>query len=152
MDPLSFKTDSGKNFFHKKKWIIMDANHQKLGRFSSEIAFRIKGKDKPFFSPNFDCGDYIIVINSDQIQLTGKKWLKKKYIRYTGYPGGKRITTVKDLFKKDSRILIYKAVKGMLPKNRLGKKMIKKLRIYKGKDHKHNAQNPVLLKNYNNTI
>ncbi|WP_185859122.1 50S ribosomal protein L13 [Blattabacterium cuenoti] len=146
MDPLSLKTASSKRSSIVKSWVIMDATNQILGRFSSRIASIIIGKHKPFFSPHVDCGDYVIVINSNSIRLTGKKWNHKKYIRYTGYPGGRKVTLVKNLFNKDSRILIYKAVKGMLPKNRLGRSVLKNLHVYQKSNHKHKAQKPILFK------
>ncbi|WP_185870340.1 50S ribosomal protein L13 [Blattabacterium cuenoti] len=142
MEPLSFKT-----IFKKKNspkmWIIMDAKNQNLGRFSSEVASKIRGKHKSNFSPHLDCGDHVIVINSKKIKLSGKKWNHKKYIRHTGFPGGKKIISVKNLFNQDSRKLIYKAVKGMLPKNRLGRKIIKNLHVYHEDQHKHQSQNPI---------
>ncbi|WP_185864301.1 50S ribosomal protein L13 [Blattabacterium cuenoti] len=147
MNTLSFKTLS----FNKKSiirsWFIMDAKNQVLGRFSSNIANVIMGKYKIFYSPHIDCGDYVIVINSNNILVTGNKWNNKKYIRYTGYPGGKKIILFKDLLNKDSRILIYKSVRGMLPKSRLGRLMLKKLYVYPEENHKHQSQKPILLKN-----
>lgn len=122
----------------------MDATNQILGRFSSKIASIIIGKHKPFFSPHIDCGDHVIVINSNNIRLTGKKWNHKKYIHYTGYPGGQKETYVKNLLNKDSRILIYRAVNGMLPKNRLRRLILKNLHVYKKSNHNHEAQKPVL--------
>ncbi|WP_185851413.1 50S ribosomal protein L13 [Blattabacterium cuenoti] len=142
MDPLSFKTLSKKKGI-SKMWIIMDAKNQYLGRFSSQVASIIRGKHKSDFSPHMDCGDHVIVINSNKIKLSGKKWNKKKYIRHTGFPGGKKIISVKNLFQKDSRKLIFKAVKGMLPKNRLGRKIIKNLHVYHEEKHKHQSQNPI---------
>ncbi|AWU42578.1 50S ribosomal protein L13 [Blattabacterium punctulatus] len=142
MDFLSFKTINKND---SKNWIIMDAKDQYLGRFSTKIALIIRGKHKTNFSPNLDCGDYVIVINSKKIKLTGKKWINKKYIRYTGYPGGKKIIFAKDLLIKNSTKIIYKAVKGMLPKNRLGNKIIKNLHIYPSSEHKHQAQKPIQL-------
>ncbi|WP_185859718.1 50S ribosomal protein L13 [Blattabacterium cuenoti] len=148
MDSLSFKTIFGKkSSIEEKMWVIMDASDQCLGRFSSKVALRIRGKHKPGFSPHMDCGDHVIVINSKKIKLTGKKWDHKKYVRYTGYPGGKKISSVKEVFNKNSRLLIYKAVKGMLPKNRLGHQIIKNLHIYQGSEHKHQAQKPILITN-----
>ncbi|WP_185858357.1 50S ribosomal protein L13 [Blattabacterium cuenoti] len=145
MDSLSLKTISYNKNYIIKSWIIMDATDQILGRFSSKIAFIMLGKHKPFFSYHVDCGDYVIVINSDNIRLTGKKWNKKKYIHYTGYPGGQKEIPIKRLFNKDSRDIIYKAVKGMLPKNRLGRLIFKNLYVYKKNEHKHQAQKPIKL-------
>ncbi|WP_185869439.1 50S ribosomal protein L13 [Blattabacterium cuenoti] len=151
MDPLSFKTVFIKKDSIKKSWIIMDATDQILGRFSSKVAYLIRGKHKSFFTPHINCGDHVIVINSDNIKLTGKKWNNKIYIRHTGYPGGRKITSIKNLYKKDSRDIIYKAVKRMLPKNRLGRLIFKNLHVYKKSNHKHKAQKPNFLKlNYKN--
>ncbi|WP_185872047.1 50S ribosomal protein L13 [Blattabacterium cuenoti] len=146
MNPLSLKTYSVKKKSIVKSWIIMDATNQILGRLSSQIVSIIRGKYKSFFSPHINCGDHVIVINSNHIKLTGKKWNNKKYIHYTGYPGGKKIIFLKNLFNKDSRILIYKAVKGMLPKNRLGRSILKNLHVYHESNHKHESQNPILFK------
>ncbi|WP_185872612.1 50S ribosomal protein L13 [Blattabacterium cuenoti] len=138
MDYLSFKTTYQIN---KKSWIIMDATGKKLGRLCSIIAFKIRGKHKPNFSPHLNCGDHIIVINSAKIQLSGKKWMYKKYIHYTGYPGGQKQILAKNIFKKNPCLLIHKAVFGMLPKNKLRKKLIKNLHIYSGNIHKHHQLN-----------
>ncbi|WP_185873145.1 50S ribosomal protein L13 [Blattabacterium cuenoti] len=143
MDSLSFKTISVKKKFIKKSWVLIDASDQILGRLSSKIACIIMGKHKSYFSPHIDCGDYVIVINSNKIKFSGNKWNNKEYVSYTGYPGGKKIIFAKDLFNKDSRILIYKSVKRMLPKNRLSRKIFKKnLYVYHNEKHNHNAQNP----------
>ncbi|WP_185855362.1 50S ribosomal protein L13 [Blattabacterium cuenoti] len=150
MDFLSFKTCSLKEKNIKSEWILLDASNQILGRFSSRIASIIIGKHRPFFSYNMICGDHVIVINSDYIKVTGKKLNNKKYIRHTGFPGGQKMIFFKDLLYKDSRKIVYKSVKGMLPKNRLGRFMLKKrLHIYSNSYHKHEAQKPILLKNFN---
>ncbi|WP_341653450.1 50S ribosomal protein L13 [Blattabacterium cuenoti] len=146
MNFLSFKTISAKKSSFIKSWIIIDAKNQILGRLSTKIACIIMGKHKPFFSPNINCGDHVIVINSNKIKLTGKKWKNKKYIHYTGYPGGQKIISIQDLLNKDSRSIIYKSVKGMLPKNRLGRLIFKNLHVYPKSEHKHIAQKPILLK------
>ncbi|WP_341657524.1 50S ribosomal protein L13 [Blattabacterium cuenoti] len=146
MNFLSFKTISAKKSSFVKSWIIIDAKNQILGRLSTKIACIIMGKHKPFFSPNIDCGDHVIVINSNKIKLTGKKWKNKKYIHYTGYPGGQKIISIQNLLNKDSRSIIYKSVKGMLPKNRLGRSIFKNLHVYPKSEHKHKAQKPILLK------
>ncbi|WP_185873682.1 50S ribosomal protein L13 [Blattabacterium cuenoti] len=147
MDFLSFKTNSKNKINYNKKWVIIDANNQYLGRLASKISLIIRGKHKSYFSPNIDCGDYVIVINSTKIKLSGKKWMQKKYIYYTGYPGGQKIISIKDLFKKNPNKLLYKSVKGMLPKNRLSQKIIKNLHIYQKEKHNHKAQKPFLIKN-----
>ncbi|WP_185867434.1 50S ribosomal protein L13 [Blattabacterium cuenoti] len=148
MDSLSLKTISAKKDYvvKSKSWIIIDATNQILGRLSTKIACIIMGKHKPFFSSHINCGDHVIVINSNKIKLTGKKCNDKKYIHYTGYPGGQKIISIKNLFNKDSRNIIYKSVKGMLPKNRLGRSIFKNLHVYPESEHKHKAQNPSLLK------
>ncbi|WP_341651527.1 50S ribosomal protein L13 [Blattabacterium cuenoti] len=146
MNFLSFKTISAKKSSFVKSWIIIDAKNQILGRLSTKIACIIMGKHKPFFSPNINCGDHVIVINSNKIKLTGKKWKNKKYIHYTGYPGGQKIISIQNLLNKDSRSIIYKSVKGMLPKNRLGRLIFKNLHVYPKSEHKHKAQKPILLK------
>jgi ribosomal protein L13, bacterial type len=146
MDFLSFKTISTKKNFIAKSWIIIDASDQILGRLSTKIACIIMGKHKPFFSPHINCGDNVIVINSSKIKLSGKKWNNKKYIFHTGYPGGQKIISIQNLFEKDSRSIIYKSVKGMLPKNRLGRLIFKNLHVYPKSEHKHQAQKPIFLK------
>ncbi|WP_185849049.1 50S ribosomal protein L13 [Blattabacterium cuenoti] len=146
MDYLSFKTISAKKNSVVKYWIIIDATNQILGRLSTKIACIIMGKHKPFFSPHINCGDHVIVINSNKIRLSGKKWNDKKYIYYTGYPSGKKIIPIKNLFNKNSRNIIYKSVRGMLPKNRLGRLIFKNLHVYPESKHKHEAQKPILLK------
>ncbi|WP_185868360.1 50S ribosomal protein L13 [Blattabacterium cuenoti] len=147
MDFLSFKTSFPKKDSLIRSWIILDATNQMLGRFSSTVASIMIGKHKPFFSPHLMCGDRVIVINSNHIKISGKKWNNKIYIRHTGYPGGRKITTFKDLFYKDSRKIIFKSVKRMLPKNRLGRLLLKKsLHIYPDSYHKHEAQKPIIIK------
>ena len=150
MDTLSYKTVSANKATVNKEWIVVDATNETLGRFSSRVAQIIRGKHKPSFTPHVDCGDNVIVINADKIRLTGKKWDKKVYIRYTGYPGGQRFVTAKDLIAKKPIALIEKAVRGMLPKNRLGDSLFGNLFVYQGSEHPHIAQQP---KEYNiNTI
>ncbi|WP_185882774.1 50S ribosomal protein L13 [Blattabacterium cuenoti] len=147
MDPFSFKTIFPKKNSVIKSWILLDAKDQILGRLSSSIAFIIMGKHKPIFSHHVICGDHVIVINSNNIKVNGKKKYNKKYIRYTGYPGGKKEIYFKDLLKKNSAMIIYKSVKGMLPKNRLSRLILKNnLHIYPRSHHEHKAQNPTLLK------
>lgn len=123
--------------------MVVDADGKVLGRIASEVAKVIRGKHKPSFTPNVDCGDNVIVINSDKVKLTGKKWTDKEYIRHTGHPGGQRKQTpleVKNL--KSSTILVERAVRGMLPKNRIGRAMFKNLYVYNGTEHPHEAQKP----------
>jgi len=142
VDTLSYKTISANRSNVDKQWIVIDAQDQVLGRLSSEVAKRIRGKHKPNFTPHVDCGDNVIVINSDQIRLTGKKWDNKVYVRYSGYPGGQKTSTPKQLMAKSSTRIVEKAVKGMLPKNRLGRALFGNLYIYEGADHPHEAQKP----------
>ena len=150
MDTLSYKTVSLNKATVNKEWIVVDATNETLGRFSSKVAQIIRGKHKPGFTPHVDCGDNVIVINADKIKLTGKKWDNKVYIRYTGYPGGQRFVTAKELLAKKPISIIEKAVRGMLPKNRLGDSIYKNLYVYVGTEHPHSAQQP---KEYNiNTI
>ncbi|MEM6829258.1 MAG: 50S ribosomal protein L13 [Bacteroidota bacterium] len=142
MDSRSYKTVSLNKASAEKKWVIVDADSQVLGRMASEVAKMIRGKHKPSFTPNMDCGDNVIVINSDKIRLTGKKWTDKQYVRHTGYPGGQRIETPRQVKEKSSTILVEKAVKGMLPNNRLGRQLFKNLYVYEGTEHPHEAQQP----------
>ena len=129
----------------ERKWYVVDAKDKILGRLAAEIASRLRGKHKPTFSPFIDNGDFIIVTNADKIQLTGKKWDEKKYYRHTGYMGGIKETTAKELLEKHPTDLVLKAVKGMLPKNKLGRAQLKKLKVYAGSDHPHQAQQPAEL-------
>jgi large subunit ribosomal protein L13 len=150
VDTLSYKTVSANKATVNKEWIVVDATNETLGRFSSRVAQIIRGKHKPEFTPHVDCGDNVIVINAEKIKLTGKKWDNKVYIRYTGYPGGQRSITARELMAKKPISMIEKAVRGMLPKNRLGDSIYKNLHVYVGKEHPHEAQQP---KEYNiNTI
>ncbi len=128
-----------------KKWYVVDAKDKVLGRLATQIAMRLRGKHKPVFTPHADTGDFVVVINADKVALTGKKWGKKIYYHHTGYVGGlKQITAEKLLEKKPEDILRF-AVKGMLPKNSLGRRQLKKLKIYVGTDHPHEAQQPEIL-------
>ncbi|MDN3688280.1 MULTISPECIES: 50S ribosomal protein L13 [Cyclobacterium] len=142
MNTLSYKTISANDATVDKNWVIVDAQSKILGRFASEVAKMLRGKHKPNFTPHVDCGDNVIVINAEKIRLTGKKWNEKVYVRHTGYPGGQRIATPKILMEKAPRTLVEKAVKGMLPKNRLGRKMYTNLYVYAGSEHPHSAQKP----------
>jgi len=123
-------------------WYVVDAADKTLGRLASEIAQYIRGKHKPTFTPHVDMGDYIIVVNAEKVKLTGKKWDDKKHYSHTNYPGGINEITYKELRAKDPEFIIEKAVKGMLPHNKLGKKMVKKLKVYSGPKHPHQAQQP----------
>lgn len=146
MDTNSFKTASLNKATVDKNWVIVDADSQVLGRMASEVAKMIRGKHKPSYTPHVDCGDNVIVINADKIRLTGNKWTEKQYVRHTGYPGGQRIQTPNQLKAKSSTILVEKAVKGMLPGNRLGSQLFKNLFVYEGAEHPHEAQKPKEIK------
>ncbi len=129
----------------ERKWHVVDAEGKILGRLATEIATRLRGKHKPTFSTFIDNGDFVVVTNAEKIQLTGKKWDDKKYYRHTGYIGGIKETTAKELLEKKPTDLLMKAVRGMLPKNKLGRAQLKKLKIYTGPEHPHAAQMPVAL-------
>ena len=145
MNTLSFKTISAKKGSVEKNWWILDADSRVLGRVASEVAKIIRGKHKPSFTPHVDCGDNVIVINAEKIRMTGDKMNSKEYISHSGYPGGqKRLSPKQMLAKKPERIFEY-AVKGMLPKNRLGRQLFKNLYVYIGDQHPHEAQNPKVL-------
>lgn len=126
----------------EKKWYIIDAEGQKLGRMASEIAKILRGKHKPIYTPHVDTGDFVIVINADKVELTGKKLEQKKYRYHTGYPGGLKEIPYKRMMAEKPEKVIELAVKGMLPKNSLGRSMLKKLRVYRGSEHNHEAQKP----------
>ena len=126
----------------KRKWYVIDAEGMVLGRLATEIARRLRGKHKPTYTPHIDTGDYIIVINADKIQLTGKKLDQKMYYHHTGYPGGLKSITAKALLQRKPERVLEHAVKGMLPKNRLGRRMFKKMKVYVGPEHPHQAQQP----------
>lgn len=129
----------------EKKWYVVDAENKVLGRLATEIANRLRGKHKPTFSPFIDNGDFIVVTNADKIQLTGNKWDDKTYYRHTGYIGGIKETTAKELLVKEPTDLIRFAVKGMMPKNKIGRAQLSKLKIYAGTEHPHEAQQPAVL-------
>lgn len=125
-----------------RKWYLVDAQDQILGRLASQVARIIRGKNKAIFTPNMDTGDFVVIVNADKVKVTGKRETLKQYIRHSGYPGGQKITNIQDMLVKKPEFIIENAVKGMLPKNRLGKKLIKKLKVYAGGDHPHTAQKP----------
>ncbi len=146
MNTNSFKTVSLNNATVEKNWIIVDADSLVLGRMASEVAKIIRGKHKPSYTPHVDCGDNVIVINTDKIRLTGKKWTDKEYVRHTGYSGGQRRETPNQVRARFSTILVEKAVRGMLPNNRLGRQLFKNLYVYEGTEHPHTAQKPEKVK------
>ncbi|MCZ6702722.1 MAG: 50S ribosomal protein L13 [Ignavibacteria bacterium] len=128
-----------------RKWYLVDAKDRVLGRMATEIAKIIRGKNKAIFTPNMDTGDFVVVVNADKVRVTGKRENLKQYIRHSGYPGGQKVTSFKEMMKKKPEFVVERAVKGMLPKNRLGRKLIKKLKVYSGEDHPHKAQKPEIL-------
>lgn len=146
MDSLSYKTISATAEGVTKDWYVIDATNEVLGRLASQIAKILRGKNKPCYTPHADCGDYVIVINADKVKLTGKKMTDKVYVRHTGYPGGQRFATPADYLAKKPTFIVEKAVKGMLPKTRLGEHILKNLKVYAGAEHPHAAQSPKEIK------
>ena len=145
MNTLSYKTVSVNKATANKEWVVVDAAGQPLGRMASKVAKILRGKHKTNFTPHVDCGDNVIVLNAGQVALLGNKWADKEYIWHTGYPGGQKSLTAEELQKKDSLRLIEHAVRGMLPKNRLGRVILKNLHVYEGSEHKHEAQQPKVI-------
>ncbi|MDE5638135.1 MAG: 50S ribosomal protein L13 [Alistipes sp.] len=146
MDSLSYKTISVNAATANKEWYVIDATDEVLGRLASQVAKILRGKNKPSYTPHVDCGDYVVVINADKVKLTGNKMTDKVYTRHTGYPGGQRFTTPAEYLVKKPTFIVEKAVKGMLPKNRLGDAILKNLKVYAGAEHPHAAQNPKTIK------
>jgi large subunit ribosomal protein L13 len=142
VDTLSYKTKSANKESVKKEWVVVNAEGEVLGRLASKVAKILRGKHKPSFTPHVDCGDNVIVVNAEKVKLTGKKMTDKKYFRHTGYPGGQVIDTPEKLLARKPGSLVEKAVKGMLPKNRLGSELFRNLHVFVGPDHDHQAQKP----------
>ncbi|MBE0640702.1 MAG: 50S ribosomal protein L13 [Bacteroidales bacterium] len=144
MDTLSYKTRSisVEAAREQKEWILVDAENQVLGRLASKVATILRGKHKTSYTPHIDCGDNVIIINAEKVVLTGNKLADKEYIHYTGYLGGQRVTTAGEMLRKHPERLVEKAVKGMLPRNRLGREMYRNLRVFVGGEHSHEAQKP----------
>ena len=142
MDVTSYKTVSANKATVKKEWIIVDAKDQVLGRFASAVAIILRGKHKADYTPHVDCGDNVIVVNADKVRLTGKKWTDKQYFSHSGYPGGQKRTSPEQLFAKKPTAVVENAIRGMLPKNRLGRDLFRNLFVYTGTDHPHEAQQP----------
>ena len=145
VNTLSYKTVSANKETVVKEWYVVDAKDVVLGRLASVVAMVLRGKHKPSFTPHVDCGDNVIVINADKIKLTGKKMSDKQYVRHSGYPGGQRFQTPEDLLAKKPTAVVEKAIKGMLPKSRLGSEMFRNLFVYAGENHPHEAQQPKTL-------
>lgn len=146
MNTVSYKTISANSATVQKNWYVVDAEDKTLGRFASEVAKILRGKNKPDFTPHVDCGDYVIVLNAEKIRLTGDKMNSKEYQTYSGHPGGRKVTIAKDQLERKPTSLVEIAVKGMLPKNRLGRKVIGNLFVYEGAEHPHAAQQPKEIK------
>ena len=153
MDTLSYKTLSPNAQSVEKEWLLIDATDQHLGRLCSKVAKILRGKNKPSYSPNVECGDNVIIINADKVVLTGKKMTDREYLSYTGYPGGQRVATAEILMQKSfnkhikagKHPLFIKVMKGMLPKNRLGRRLIENMHVYNGPNHPHEAQTPKVI-------
>lgn len=148
MSTLNYKTKSINKANADKQWVVVDAQDQTLGRLASRIAMVLRGKHKPLYTPHADCGDNVIVINAGKVKLSGLKWAQKDYIRHTGFPGGQRSLTAEEVMEKDPTRLVEYAVKGMLPKNRLGREILRNLHVFAGAEHNHEAQKPKVL-NFN---
>lgn len=146
MDSLSYKTISLNAATANKEWVLIDAKDEVLGRLASQIAKILRGKNKPSYTPHVDCGDNVVVINVDKVKLTGKKLTDKLYVRHSGYPGSQRFTSAADYLEKRPTFVLQHAVKGMLPKTRLGAVMLKNLKLFAGEEHLHVAQNPKTIK------
>jgi len=145
MNTLSYKTISANKNTVNKEWVILDAEGATLGRLASKAAFLLRGKHKPSFTPHVDCGDNVIIINADKFELKGNKMTDKQYVRHTGYPGGQRFATPEEILAKKPEMVIEKAVRGMLPKNKLGRQLFRNLYVFVGTEHPHEAQKPKML-------
>ena len=146
MNTLSYRTESVSKEKAEHKWYVVDAENQVVGRLCAQIASILRGKNKPSFTPHADTGDFVIVINADKVRFTGKKWDQKEYLDYSLYPGGQKHTGAAALLEKDPRRIIERAVKGMLPKTKLGRQVYKRMFVYAGTEHPHVAQKPETIK------
>ncbi|OQP65811.1 50S ribosomal protein L13 [Niastella vici] len=142
MSKLHFTTQHANAATVKRNWYVVDGTNQTVGRMCAKIAAILRGKNKPYYTPHVDCGDYIIVINAEKVKFTGNKTEEKEYLTFSGYPGGQKSETARELLRRRPEQVVERAVKGMLPKNRLGRKMFKKLFVYAGDQHEHAAQKP----------
>lgn len=136
------KTISAREQDIQRDWYVIDAQGQTLGRLATQVAMLLRGKHKPNYTPHVDCGDYVIIVNAEKVHVTGQKMTQKIYYRHSGYPGGLKQVTLRDQLQKFPDRVVEQAVRGMLPKNRLGRRMFKKLKVYAGSDHPHQAQQP----------
>jgi len=150
VNTLSYKTVSANKTTVNKEWVIVDAEGAVIGRLATLVASMLRGKHKTNYTPHVDCGDNVIVINAEKVVLTGNKWSDKEYVRHTGYPGGQKFTTASEMLKKKPIKLVENAVKGMLPKNRLGSALYRNLHVYVGTEHPHEAQKPKKIELKNN--
>lgn len=145
MDTLSYKTISANQSIVKKEWVVIDAENAVVGRLATVVARILRGKTKTYYTPHFDCGDNVIIINADKIRFTGNKMEEKEYVRHTGYPGGQRFATPRELLRRRPIAIVEHAVRGMLPKNRLGDQLYRNLHVYAGPNHPHEGQQPKLI-------
>jgi len=145
VNTLSYKTISANKETVQKEWFVVDAKDEVLGRLASKVAIVLRGKHKPSFTPHVDCGDNVIIINAEKVKLTGNKLSDKKYVSHSGYPGGQRFQTVEDLLSKKPEAVLEKAIRGMLPKSRLGSELFRNLFVVAGENHTHQAQQPKIL-------
>ena len=145
MNTLSYKTISANSATVQKEWLVVDADGQTLGRLASNVAKLIRGKHKTNYTPHVDCGDNVIILNAEKISMTGNKMQEKEYVWHTGFPGGQKSATAEEMMTKSARKVVEKAVKGMLPKNRLGSVLFTNLYVYEGSEHKHEAQQPKVI-------
>ena len=142
MSKLHFTTKHANAATVQRNWYVVDGTNQTVGRMCSKVAAVLRGKNKAYYTPHVDCGDYVIIINAEKVKFTGNKMDEKEYLTFSGYPGGQRVEIAKDLLKRRPEAILERAVKGMLPKNRLGRKMFNKLFVYAGAEHQHQAQQP----------
>jgi large subunit ribosomal protein L13 len=145
MSKLHFTTKHANEATVQRNWYVVDGTNQTVGRMCAKIAAVLRGKNKPYYTPHVDCGDFVVVINCEKVAFTGNKMEDKEYLTYSGYPGGQKGEAAKDLLKRRPEVVIERAIKGMLPKNRLGRKMYKKMFVYAGSEHPHTAQKPTPL-------
>jgi large subunit ribosomal protein L13 len=146
VDTTSYKTKSANKATVKKEWLLVDANEEVLGRLASKVAYLLRGKHKPDFTSHVDTGDNVIIINAEKIKLSGNKWKKKAYVSHSGYPGGQKVIIAEELMKKNPIAVVEKAVKGMLPRTRLGRSVFNNLHVFAGSEHTHEAQKPKEIK------
>jgi large subunit ribosomal protein L13 len=146
MDTLSYKTRSAKQAELQKEWFLIDAENEVVGRLATKVANLLRGKHKTLYTPNLDCGDNVIILNAEKVVFTGKKLTEKEYIRHTGHPGGQRFATPAELLKRKPEAILEHAIRGMLPKNKLGAELFRSLYVYAGTEHPHQGQNPQAIK------